>query len=244
MSTSDAYQEVFCYRPVGVIRTPFREKFGIPRQAGLVEEAVGRLALLPPCDRPEALKDLDGFSHVWLIWAAHRAPGDPASLTVRPPRLGGNRKVGVFASRSPFRPNSIGLSAVRLLRIEADARPPVLVVGGVDLLDGTPILDIKPYLPYADAITTASGGFAPSAPRKVFVVGFSAEAEAFLAVRADGGRLRALVKRLLELDPRPAYREEAAAEYAFRLEDMDVRWRVDGGRVEVVRFLPVQDEPT
>ena len=237
----DPQHDVFCYRPVGVIRTPFREKFGIPRQAGLVEEAIGRLELLPPCDRPEAFRGIEGFSHVWLVWAAHLAQGDPASLTVRPPRLGGNRKVGVFASRSPFRPNSIGLSAVRLLRVEADARPPALVLGGVDLLDRTPVLDIKPYLPYSDAIAAAVGGFAPAAPSRVFEVGFSAEAEDFLARRPDGERLRALVKGLLELDPRPAYREEAAAEYAFRLEQMDVRWRVDHDRVEVVRFIPVDD---
>lgn len=232
-------QEVFHYRPVAVIRTPFREKFGIPRQSGLVEEASGRVELLPPFDRAEALKDLDMFSHVWLIWAAHRAAGDPASLTVRPPRLGGNRRVGVFASRSPFRPNAIGLSAVHLRGVEKDARPPAIVVGGVDLLDGTPILDIKPYLPYADAISEATGGFAPTAPRRVFAVRFSGRAEAFLARRADGSRLRTLVSRLLELDPRPAYREESAAEYAFRLEDLDVRWRVDDDSVEVVEFEPL-----
>jgi tRNA-Thr(GGU) m(6)t(6)A37 methyltransferase TsaA len=243
MSIPDAGNEVFHFRPIGVIHTPFRQKFGIPRQSGLVDEAVGRLQLLPPVDRPEALKDLEGFSHIWLIWAAHRAVGDPATLTVRPPRLGGNRRVGVFASRSPFRPNSIGLSAVRLLRVEAHARPPALVVGGVDLLDGTPILDIKPYLPYADAIPAATGGFAPTAPPRSFDVRFSERAEAFLAERADGGRLRTLVTRLLELDPRPAYREEDAAEYAFRLEELDVRWRVDDDRIEVVGFVYAEAGP-
>ena len=128
------------------------------------------------------------------------------------------------------------------MRVEADARPPALLVSGVDLLDGTPILDIKPYLPYADAIPAATGGFAPFAPAHVFEVSFSEGAEAFLARRADGGRLRTLVARLLELDPRPAYREEAAAEYAFRLEDLDVRWRVVGERIDVVGFVPVKNE--
>jgi tRNA-Thr(GGU) m(6)t(6)A37 methyltransferase TsaA len=231
--------EVYHYRPVAVVRTPFREKFGIPRQSGLVGEAVGRVELLPPFDRSEALKDLEGFSHVWLIWAAHRAAGGPVSLTVRPPRLGGNRRVGVFASRSPFRPNAIGLSAVHLLRVEKDERPPAIVVGGVDLLDGTPVLDIKPYLPYADAIPAATGGFAPTAPQRVFAVRFSPRAEKFLARRPDGERLRILVSRLLELDPRPAYREESAAEYAFRLGDLDVRWRVDDQSIEVVGFEPL-----
>lgn len=224
----------FSFRAIGLIHTPFREKFGIPRQSGLVEEAEGRIELLPPFDRPEAFKDIDGFSHLWLIWVAHRANGDSDSLTVRPPRLGGNRKVGVFASRSPFRPNPIGLSLVRLVEVDMQARPPALRVTGVDLLDGTPILDIKPYLPYSDAVPDAEAGYAATAPDRVFEVRFSEEANLALAKHPDGDRLRKLVERMLELDPRPAYRDESTADYAFRVDDLDVHWRVRNGLLEVM----------
>lgn len=241
MRGTSAASQSFVFRPVGFIRTAFREKFGIPRQSGLVEEAVGRLELVAPYDRPEAFSHLERFTHVWLLWVAHKATGDPASLTVRPPRLGGNRRVGVFASRSPFRPNPVGLSAVRLLAVEADARPPALILAGVDLLDGTPILDIKPYLPYSDAIPDAEGGFAPFAPAKALTVSFSAAAEAFLHEYPGGERLRTFVEHLLELDPRPAYRETQGGAYAFRLEDVDVRWRVEGAFVEVTEFRRTPD---
>jgi len=241
MPDMDAETASFTFRPVAVARTPFREKFGIPRQSGLVEEATGRVELLSPYDRPEAFKDLEGFSHIWLIWAAHKASGDPNTLTVRPPRLGGNRRVGVFASRSPFRPNSIGLSVVRLVRVEADARPPALVVAGLDLLDGTPVLDIKPYLPYSDALPDAIAGFAPARPDKALRVSFSEGAEAFLANRSDGEKLRVLVKGMIELDPRPAYRDGRRPEYGFRVADVDVRWRVDGDLAEVTGFEVIGD---
>ena len=244
MSGSGPASESFVFRPVGFIKTAFREKFGIPRQSGLVEEALGRLELVAPYDRPEAFRHLERFSHVWLLWVAHKATGDPSSLMVRPPRLGGNRRVGVFASRSPFRPNAIGLSAVRLLAVEADAVPPALKLAGVDLLDGTPILDIKPYLAYSDAIPDAEGGFAPFAPAKALTVSFSAAAEAFLSEYPEGERLRTLVEHLLELDPRPAYREARGGAYAFRLEDVDVRWRVYGSGVEVTEFSRVAGDAT
>ena len=227
------------FRTVAVARTPFPQKFGIPRQSGLVEEARARIELVPPFDRPEAFREIDGFSHVWLIWVAHQAAGSMESMTVRPPRLGGNRKVGVFASRSPFRPNPIGLSVVRLLEVQDEARPPALVVAGADLLDGTPVIDIKPYLPYADVVAEATGGFAPFAPGRVFDVVFSGEAEVFLGARPDGGQLRVLVTKLLELDPRPAYREEEDASYAFRIADLDVHWRVTGDRVVVTGLEPM-----
>lgn len=225
--------ETFTFRSVAVARTPFREKFGIPRQSGVVEEARARIELVSPYDRSEAFKEIEGFSHVWLLWVPHKSGGDMKSMTVRPPRLGGNKKVGVFASRSPFRPNPIALSVVRLVGVEAESKPPALVVEGADLLDGTPIIDIKPYLPYADAIPDAEGGFAQFAPRRVFAVRFSDQAENDLRERHDGGELRVLITRLLELDPRPAYKEETDAAYAFRIQDLDVRWRVMGDVVEV-----------
>ena len=244
---ADRQPDVFTFRAVAIARTPFREKFGIPRQSGLVEEARARIELVAPFDRAEAFREIGGFSHLWLLWVAHQAAGDMKSMTVRPPRLGGNRKVGVFASRSPFRPNPIGLSVVRLLEVDTAARPPALVVAGADLLDGTPVIDIKPYLPYADAVPDASGGFAQFAPDRVFTVTFSPAAKAFLDSRDDGEYLRALITRLLELDPRPAYREQETAAYAFRVEDVDVRWRVEGDRIEVTGFDVVrpaeQNEP-
>lgn len=233
--------ETFTFRSVAVARTPFPEKFGIPRQSGVVEEAEARIELIPPFDRGEAFRELEGFSHLWLLWVPHQAVGDMKSMTVRPPRLGGNKKVGVFASRSPFRPNPIALSVVRLLKVEADSRPPALTVAGADLLDGTPIIDIKPYLPYADSIPEAKGGFAQFAPHRVFAVHFSDEAETYLSELQGGSELRALIARLLELDPRPAYKEENDADYAFRLQDLDVRWRVMGDVVEVTELAPVSN---
>ena len=227
---------VFEFRPVGVIRSPFREKFGIPRQSLLAEEAQGRLELLAPFDRAEALRGLEDFSHVWLIWVSHASPPIGDGLTVRPPRLGGNRRVGVFASRSPVRPNPIGLSVVRLLGVEAAATPPALVLGGLDLLDGTPVLDIKPYLPYADALPDAEGGFAPEAPEKTLSVRFSPEAERFLSDRPDGAHLGRLIGEMIAFDPRPAYVKDTSGEHAFRIYDFDVHWRVQGVEAVVERI--------
>ena len=162
---------------IGYIRTPFREKFGVPRQPGLATAAQGVLELAPPFDRPESLEGLEGFSHVWLLWRFHLAvrKSEDWSPTVRPPRLGGNRRLGVFATRSPFRPNPLGLSAVRLLAVERRACR--LVLGGVDLVDGTPVFDIKPYAPYTDSIPDAAGGFADASPEARLCVMFSAEAQ-------------------------------------------------------------------
>lgn len=148
------------------IHTDFPEKFGVPRQSGLVDELRAQIVFEPPYRNPDAVRGLEGFSHIWLIWQFDRALRDTWSPTVRPPRLGGNRRMGVFATRSPFRPNAIGLSSVRLERVEAETpRGPVLHVRGADLVDGTPIFDIKPYLPYADSHPDARGGFTdPIAP--------------------------------------------------------------------------------
>ena len=148
-------------RAVARIRSDFPTKFGIPRQSGLVSELRARVVFEPACRSPEAVRGLEDFSHIWLIWQFSQALREGWSPTVRPPRLGGNRRLGVFASRSPFRPNALGLSCVRLEGVELDkALGPVLHVSGADLMDGTPIYDIKPYLPYTDAHPDASGGFA------------------------------------------------------------------------------------
>ena len=220
---------------IGRIRTPFREKFGAPRQPGLATAARGVLELEPPFDRPESLDGLEEFSHVWLLWAFHLASRKPEdwSPTVRPPRLGGNRRLGVFATRSPFRPNPLGLSAVRLLAVEREACR--LVLGGVDLVDGAPVFDIKPYVPYSDSIADASAGFADSAPEQRLRVTFSAEARDFLA---DKEELRRLIEQVLALDPRPAFHGDPQRVYAVRLEDVEARWRVEAGEARVASVRP------
>ena len=158
-------------RAVARIRSDFPTKFGIPRQSGLVAELRARVIFEPACRSPEAVRGLEEFSHLWLIWQFSQAVREGFSPTVRPPRLGGNRRLGVFATRSPFRPNALGLSAVRLDAVEPDTpQGPILHVSGADLLDGTPIYDIKPYIPYADAIPEASGGFTDRVDRLLLAV--------------------------------------------------------------------------
>lgn len=225
--------------PIGIIHSCFKEKFGIPRQPGLVDAAEARLQLLPPYNREEAVRGLEGFSHVWLIFGFHATAGQGWRPTVRPPRLGGNARVGVFASRSTFRPNPLGLSVVRLAGI--DCRDGVnLLLAGVDLLDLTPIFDIKPYLPYADALPSAQGGFAPENPDTAVSVSFSPQAERQLSrLEAERPRLRQLVCELLAYDPRPAYRSDtdASRDYGVKLYDLDVRWRMLGDVAEVTALV-------
>jgi tRNA-Thr(GGU) m(6)t(6)A37 methyltransferase TsaA len=219
-------------KPVAVIHTPFKEKFGIPRQPGLIDAAVGRVELLQPFDRPEVFEGLEGFSHIWLIWQFHAVPEGEWKPMVRPPRLGGNRKVGVFASRSPFRPNPIGLSAVKLEAV-GDG---YLEVSGVDLLDGTPILDIKPYIPYSDAIDEASDGFAAGPPKPRLDVDFSDKAQRQLRERPNGDRERELIVACIRTDPRPAYKRGENGDYGFRLFDFDLRWQVSGSLATVLEL--------
>lgn len=233
------FRRQFTFDAVGVIRSPFKEKFGIPRQSGLMAAAEATLELLPPYDREEALRGLEGFSHVWLVFVFHGVEPGHWSPTVRPPRLGGNERLGVFATRATHRPNPIGLSAVELTGSGREGGRLVLRLRGADLLDGTPVLDIKPYLPYADSLPLARGGFAASAPQAPLTVAFAPEAEAAIAARPDLPRLRAFIEQMLRLDPRPAYQEAGAGErvYGVRIFDLDVRWRVAG---EVLTVLTVE----
>lgn len=228
----------FFFQPIGVIHSCFKEKFGIPRQSGLVTASQATLELHSPYDCPEALAGLEGFSHIWLTFVFHQAIREGWKATVRPPRLGGNQRIGVFASRAPFRPNPIGLSAVLLEGIDCNDGHCKLHLRGADLLDGTPVLDIKPYLPYADALPEASGGFAAQAPVSDLTIRFSREAESQCAALAASGipDLRQLIEQILQADPRPAYCADSDSQrnFGMKLYDFDVQWRVEGNIVEVL----------
>lgn len=233
-------QASFEFSPIGVIHSCFKQKFGIPRQPGLVSAAQATLELLPPYDCAEAMVELEGFSHLWIVFVFHQAMRDDWSPTVRPPRLGGNRRVGVFASRSPFRPNPIGLSAVRLDGIVERDGKRLLKLSGIDLLDGTPVLDIKPYLPYGDAIADARGGYAPAAPPAPLSVSFSREAEAQIrSAERDHPGLLTLIEQVLAADPRPAYQSASSAkkQFGMRLWDYDVQWQVAGNGLLVTGLV-------
>ncbi|AOY00297.1 tRNA (N6-threonylcarbamoyladenosine(37)-N6)-methyltransferase TrmO [Jeongeupia sp. USM3] len=228
--------DTFQISPLGYISTPFADKFGIPRQPRLAPHAVGTLSLLPPYDRSEAVRELVSFSHVWLTFVFHQTQGK-WQPTVRPPRLGGNARVGVFASRSPFRPNSLGLSLVELAGVDTDDGV-VLRFRGVDLVDGTPIVDIKPYLPYAESVPDAAGGFADASPPRL-AVHYGEQALAQLAVAAPGHpQLAALIDEVLAQDPRPAYADDPARSYGVRLYCYDVKFRVADGIARVDAIEP------
>lgn len=226
-------------QPIAIVRSPYREKFGVPRQPGLVEAACGHLEMLPGFDMPAAFDGLEGFSHLWVIFGFDRS-GERWSPRVRPPRLGGNASLGVFATRSPFRPNGLGLSVLRLqgIRTEGGVR---LDVAGLDMVDGTPVYDIKPYVPYADCPRAASHGFADAPPVAALPVTFSDRAESQLEAVETGTQLRELIVQTLALDPRPAYRrdEPAGRRYGMQLMDWDVRWQVEDGQVTVSELLPI-----
>ena len=221
--------------PIATVRTCFGEKFGVPRQPGLCPSAWGELVLHEAYRTPEALRGIDGFSHLWLIFGFHATQGQGWKPTVRPPRLGGNQRVGVFASRSPFRPNGLGLSLVRLEGIDTTARDaPVLLLGGVDLLDGTPVYDIKPYLPYAEAIPAASAGFATAGIARLTIeIAAGAAADfASLPVRAQ-----AVIREALALDPRPAVRaEDSARVFGAILCGRNIRFTIQNGICRILEL--------
>ena len=214
--------------PVAHIRTDFSDKFGIPRQSGRVAALQGRIVFEPSFRNPDALREIEGFSHLWLIFDFSRAHRDGWSATVRPPRLGGNRRIGVFASRSPFRPNPRGLSCVRLERVEHTDDGDELIVSGVDLLDGTPIYDIKPYIPYADCVPDAVGGYTEDTFRYRLEVDFPPQ----LLEKLPSEKREAVIGCLAE-DPRPSYQDDPQRIYSMRFMDLDVRFRVQDGVLTV-----------
>lgn len=210
------------------IHTDFKTKFGVPRQSGLVNELTGRIVFEPEYRNADALRGLEGFSHIWLLWdfsEAHRED-EGWSPTVRPPRLGGNKRMGVWATRSPFRPNHIGLSSVRLINISPNTpEGPVLEVSGADLMDGTPIYDIKPYLPFTDSHPEATGGFAQEQNEAIepLLVQLPESLEQSLSIE----KLNAL-KGVLAADPRPHYQNDPDRIYAMEFADMEIKFRVIG----------------
>lgn len=218
------------------IESDFPTKFGIPRQSGLVPELISRVVFEPEYRDPSAIRGLTGFSHLWLLWEFSEAVRDTWSPTVRPPRLGGNRRMGVFATRSPFRPNPIGLSSVQLLGTKkAEGKGTVLLVSGADLMDGTPIYDIKPYLPHIDSHPDATAGFTEDSRDYALSVEFPKE----LAEKLSPERLAALTG-LLKQDPRPSYQENPERIYGFPFAEWEVRFSVSGETLTVRDLLPLK----
>ena len=220
---------------IGIIHSCYREKFGIPRQPGLVKSARGAVELLPPCNREEMFKDLESFSHIWLQFQFHEAVTDGWRPTVRPPWLGGQKRVGLFASRTPHRPNFLGMSVVRYLGLRKEQGKLFLDISGLDLLHGTPVFDIKPYVPYSDRVEDATSGFVQFSANRV-VVSFTPEAdEACRCYEEEKGRdLRTLIREVLEQDPRPASQRHKLREYGMLLWDMNVRWLAEEERFTVL----------
>ncbi len=221
--------------PIAHIRSDFTEKFGIPRQSGLVPELTADIVFAPPYREADALRGIEGFSHLWLIWQFSKAVRAGWSPTVRPPRLGGNQRVGVFATRSPFRPNALGLSSVRLLGVTPDTpEGPILHVAGADLLDGTPIYDIKPYLAAADSHPEAVDGFAAAVERRVLRVECP---PALLANLPE--KKRAAACGVLAQDPRPAYQDDPTRVYGMDFGGYNIQFVVRGDTLTVTGIAPV-----
>ena len=215
------------------IHTEFPTKFGIPRQSGIIKTLQGTIVFEPEYRNPEAFRGLEEFSHLWLIWEFSEAKRDTWSPTVRPPRLGGNARKGVFATRSPFRPNPIGLSSVKLERVEIDAKfGPVLHVSGADLMDGTPIFDIKPYIVYTDSHPDAVSGFASKPANYLLEVDFPEELRLGIPERQQESLIA-----ILAHDPRPQYQDNPDRVYGMTFGDHEVKFRVDGNKVTVTEVI-------
>ncbi|ACY50888.1 conserved hypothetical protein, putative [Vibrio antiquarius] len=225
---------MYSIEPIGVIETPYKEKFAVPRQPRLVPTAKARVKLLGAANSPEAVRGLEQFSHVWLLFLFDQNLEAGWKPTVRPPRLGGNERIGVFASRSTFRPNGIGMSAVEVNGVTKQGDQIYLDLGSVDLVDGTPIVDIKPYIPYSDSISEAQGGYADQEPEKSQVT-FSTQALATIENRSDTDYVRSVIEQVLAQDPRPAYKKSKPddKEYAVNLFDLNVKFTATSNLITV-----------
>lgn len=225
----------YTFEPIGIIHAPYKEKFGIPRQSSLARAARSQLRLLPPYNHPDAIRDLETFSHIWIQFVFHQTADRGWTPLVRPPRLGGNAKVGVFASRSTHRPNPIGLSLVELASIDTSDGV-TLELLGADLMDGTPVLDIKPYIPFVEAHPEARSGFVDGPP-PLLSVHWSSQARQQLAeITNPPPALAELIEQVLAQDPRPAYQDDPARNYGVRLFNLDIRFRINQNQVEVLEI--------
>ncbi|HWV15485.1 MAG TPA: tRNA (N6-threonylcarbamoyladenosine(37)-N6)-methyltransferase TrmO [Cellvibrio sp.] len=236
----------FQFPAIGIIHSCFKEKFGIPRQPGLAPLAQARLELSPPYDDPAAVTGLETCSHIWVQFVFHANSRASWKAKVRPPRLGGNKTLGVFATRSPVRPAAIGLSVVKLERIEQRAGKLCLLLSGVDFLDGTPVLDIKPYIPYVDKVEGAFNHFAPAAPTLIGVT-FTEQQLAFCASyqTRTAVDLKGLIQQILQQDPRPQYQTPSVEKiYGMKLLDLDLRWRYQtDGNIALEEILSIVEAP-
>ena len=217
---------------VGVIHSCFKEKFATPRQPGLVTAALAQVELIEPFNQIDTVDGLEGFSHIWLSFIFHQTLGQGWKPKVRPPRLGGNKKLGVFATRSTFRPNPLGLSLVKLESIDT-SKGVILHVSGADLIDQTPIVDIKPYLPWVESEPTAQSGFASDEQILQLPIHFSPQAQHTLLNRPE---LRELIEQVLQYDPRPAYQKDPERVYGCHIADINLRWRVGLDQIDVIEI--------
>ena len=248
--------EEITFKVIARIRSDFPDKFGIPRQSGLLKNLRSTIVFEPEFRNADALRGLEGFSHLWLLWIFSENVRDTWKPTVRPPRLGGNTRLGVFATRSSFRPNPLAMSCVKIEKINLTGEnAPSITVSGADLMDGTPIVDIKPYLPYADSVPEATGGFAEAVRFNKLEVDFTADAQAVLdgtgfatdipevsgasGVKFPAEKKAALVELLSE-DPRPAYQRSADRIYGIRFAGFEIKFQVQGDHLTVVAILPLQ----
>jgi len=225
------------FKSIGIIESCFKQKFAIPRQPGLVPHATATIILEPEYSSEEIIRGLENFSHIWVIFVFHKSQIAKNKNTVRPPRLGGDKRMGVFATRSNYRPNSIGQSVVKLVSIEnKDSKIKIKVSGG-DFLDGTPVLDIKPYIPYVDVIPEASANFAAHAPDKIFTVKIETNALSQIeeASRLSGENIRLLVEELLVYDPRPRH-TQPDQHFVTQLFNYDLKWKIEDTLVTVISF--------
>ncbi len=227
--------------PIAYIKSPYKQKFAIPRQPNLVKEARAEIIFEKAFSDPNCLRGIEQFSHLWLFFLFHQTADKGWSPTVQPPRLGGKENIGVFATRSTFRPNPIGLSVVENLGWKQQGASLTLQVGGMDLLDDTPIIDIKPYLPYADALPQAKAGFAEAAPAADYEVSFSSDAELILQeLEADYPELRTFINSVLKQDPRPAWRkkQQDKKRYGMTLYHLNIKWQVNENQIQVTSIQP------